>query len=213
MIQRAKSYSIGEEIFNSVSHGVGAILAVVGCGLLMNRAAGLGYAAVISCAVYGFALFMMYTMSSLYHAVSDPKSKAVLRIFDHCTIFLLITGTYAPYTLVTLGGWLGVTIISVLVVLTIVGIILNAVNMERFKKLSMLLYVAMGWCIIAAFGTLVENLALPGIVLLLMGGVVYTLGIVFYKMKGKKYMHSVWHLFVLCGSILQFLSIYLYVLA
>jgi len=172
----------------------------------------MGSKAVLSCSIYGAALILLYTMSSLYHALSNPTAKAVMRIFDHCTIFLLITGTYAPYCLVTLGGTLGGGIITVLCISSLLGIILNAISIERFKKISMMLYVVMGWCIVVAITPLLKNLAMPGFALLLLGGVAYTVGILFYKMKGVKYMHSVWHLFVLGGSVLQFFSIYFYVL-
>jgi len=212
MVKQVKFYTVGEEIFNSVSHGVGAALAVAATVLMTVRAVPMGSKAVLSCSIYGAALILLYTMSSLYHALSNPTAKAVMRIFDHCTIFLLITGTYAPYCLVTLGGTLGGGIITVLCISSLLGIILNAISIERFKKISMMLYVVMGWCIVVAITPLLKNLAMPGFALLLLGGVAYTVGILFYKMKGVKYMHSVWHLFVLGGSVLQFFSIYFYVL-
>lgn len=212
MLQKIKYYTTGEEIANSVTHGVGAALALIGTTLLTVKAIPLGTMAVLSCSIYGSALFLLYLMSSLYHALTYPPAKAVMRIFDHCTIFLLITGTYAPYCIVTLGGLLGGGIITGLCIMTIVGIILNAVSIERFKKLSMLLYVMMGWCIVVAITPLLQKLAFEGFVLLFAGGVAYTVGIIFYKMKHVRYMHSVWHLFVLLGSIFQFFSIYFYVI-
>jgi len=206
-------YTKGEEIVNSATHGVGALLAIVGGMLLIHKAQAFGGAAMISCAIYGAALFALYMMSSLYHAVQNPTAKGILRIFDHCTIFLLITGTYAPYTVISLGGMLGHAINAALCICTILGIVLNAVSIERFKRVSMILYVLMGWCIVVAVVPLLQNLPMPGFGLLLAGGVVYTAGILFYKMKRKKYMHSVWHAFVLGGSVLQFFSIYFFVLS
>lgn len=207
-----KLYTLGEEIFNAVSHGAGAALAVAGCVLLIIRAAlsKSGVLGIVSAALYGASLIVLYTMSTLYHALTNKTAKKVFRIFDHGTIFVLIAGTYTPYTLVTLRGWVGYTIFGVLWGVTVLGITLNAVNLERFKVLSMVLYIVMGWCIVFALRPLLQTLDIIGFVFLLAGGVFYTGGLLFYKQK-IKYMHSVWHLFVLAGSLLQFFSVFFWV--
>lgn len=206
-------YTVGEEIFNSVSHGVGVLLSIAALVLLIVFAViysdGYGLAGAL---VYGISLILLYTMSMVYHIVQNERAKKVLRIFDHCSIFILIAGTYTPYLLGPLRGGLGWTIFGIIWGVTIAGIILNAISLEKFKVLSLICYVAMGWGIVLSIKPLAQNLALPGIVLLVAGGLVYTIGVVFYVMKKYRYMHSVWHLFVLGGSVCHYFSILLYVL-
>ncbi|NLK39220.1 MAG: hemolysin III family protein [Clostridiales bacterium] len=206
--KHGKLYSLGEEIFNSVSHGTGAALAVAGCVLLIIKAAisKSGAVGIVSAALYGASLVILYTMSTLYHALTNKTAKKVFRIFDHCTIFVLIAGTYTPYTLITLRGWVGYTIFSVLWGVTVLGIVLNAVNLERFRIISMVFYIVMGWCIIFAIRPMLSSLDAKGLILLLAGGIFYTGGLLFYKQKNK-YMHSVWHLFVLAGSLCHYFSV------
>ena len=151
--------------------------------------------AVVSSIVYSFSLFTLYLASTLYHACSNRTVKAVLQILDHCSIFLLIAGTYTPFTLITLRGPLGWTLFGVVWAAAIVGIVLNAIDVKKFSKVSMVCYLAMGW-----------------VILLAAGGVLYTGGVAFYALNKIHYMHSVWHLFVLGGSICQYLSIALYVI-
>lgn len=207
-----KRYSLGEEIFNSVSHGVGTIFGIVGCTAIVIFAYLYGNAwTVASCAVYGATLIILYTMSTLYHSITNRTAKHILQIFDHCTIFLLIAGTYTPYTLVTMRGPVGWTIFGVVWACAVLGIILNAIDMRKFKKFSMVCYVLSGWTMIFAVKYLFSALPKGGIILLFAGGIAYTLGIIFYKMKRYKYMHSIWHLFVLLGSVLQYFSILFYV--
>lgn len=208
-----KRYTVGEEIFSAVSHGIGAALSVAALVTMIVRAArsGDGYA-IIAAAIFGAALVILYTMSTLYHALTPVGAKKIFRIFDHATIFLLIAGTYTPYLLVTMRGTVGWILFCILWALTAIGIVFDAIMLERFHKIEMVLYVAMGWCIVVASKTLVASLAPGGLILLLAGGVLYTLGIIFYSRKKIRYMHSIWHLFVLAGSILHYFSVYLYVL-
>lgn len=208
-----KRYTVGEEIFSAVSHGIGAGLSVAALVTMIVRAArsGDGYA-IIAAAIFGAALVILYTMSTLYHALTPVGAKKIFRIFDHATIFLLIAGTYTPYLLVTMRGTVGWILFCILWALTAIGIVFDAIMLERFHKIEMVLYVAMGWCIVVASKTLVASLAPGGLILLLAGGVLYTLGIIFYSRKKIRYMHSIWHLFVLAGSILHYFSVYLYVL-
>lgn len=206
-------YTLGEEIFNSVSHGVGTLLAIAALVILIVRAAfvsdGYGMASAL---VYGISLIILYSMSMTYHIVQNEKGKRILRKFDHCSIYLLIAGTYTPYLLMSLRGPKGWVMFGLIWGAALGGIILNAISVEKFKKISMVFYICMGWAIIFSIKDILQNVALTGVVFLLVGGIIYTLGIIFYVLKQYKYTHSVWHLFVLGGSIFHYFSILLYVL-
>ncbi len=211
--KQKRAYSLGEEIFSAVTHGVGAAMSIVALVTMILRAidGGKPYA-VFAAAMFGGTLIILYTMSTLYHSLAPQGAKKVFRIFDHATIFLLIAGTYTPYLLVSMQGVLGWSIFFILWGLAVVGIVFDSIMLDKFRKIEMLLYVGMGWCIILAAGDLLKNLAPAGFALLLTGGVFYTVGIIFYAMKKVKYMHSIWHLFVLAGSVFQYFSVYFYVL-
>ncbi|MEG1549035.1 MAG: hemolysin III family protein [Ruthenibacterium sp.] len=206
-------YTKGEEIFNAVSHGVGSLLALIGTSVLVTLAACFSNVyAVIICIIYGLSLIMLYTMSTLYHAFPFETVKRVFRIFDHSTIYLLIAGSYTPLTLLLMpGSRKAMLVCGVVWATALLGIILNAYSVDKFEKLSLFLYVAMGWAVVFMIGDIVKALAAPGLWLLLIGGLCYTGGIVFYKWK-VRYMHSVWHLFVLAGSVSHFFCVALYVL-
>lgn len=208
----APSYTFGEELFNSISHGVGVLVGIAALVLLIifSCIKGSGYSLAAGI-VYGVSLIVLYSMSMVYHIVQGKKAKAVLRIFDHCSIFVLIAGTYTPYLLVSLEKPLGWTMFGIIWGMAVIGIILNAIDLEKFKKISMVCYIIMGWAIVFTIKPILNTVALPGILLLVLGGVIYTAGIFFYNAKKYKYMHSVWHLFVLGGSICHYLSILLYV--
>lgn len=203
-----RKYTKGEEIFNSVTHGVGAAAAIGGTVVLLVFACfHASSLAVASCAIYGGTLFFLYLMSTLYHALVNEKAKRVLRVFDHCSIFLLIAGTYTPFTLITLRGPLGYTIFGIIWGAALLGIVLNAISIERFKKFSLICYLAMGWAIVFAFRPLLADLSALSLVFLGLGGVFYSAGVLFYTRKQYRYMHSIWHLFVLAGSVLHYFSI------
>lgn len=207
-------YTLGEEITNAIIHGIGALLGIAALVLCVVFSAihGDPYA-VVSSSIYGATLIILYTISCLYHSLKINNAKRVFRIIDHCSIYLLIAGTYTPYTLVTLNGTIGWITFGIIWASAILGITLNAINLDKFKKFSMVLYLAMGWMIIFSFKYLAANLARPGLYLLLGGGITYTIGAIFYGLgKNKKYMHSVFHVFVLVASILQFFSIFFYVI-
>lgn len=207
-------YTKGEEIFNSVSHGVGSLFAIIGTAVMITLAACFGnWVAVVSSAVYGLSLIAMFTMSTLYHAIPFDKVKRVMRILDHSCIYLLIAGTYTPITLIVLReSRRGAAIFIFVWILTIIGIVLNAIDINRFRRVSLFLYVGMGWAVLYDLSTVIERLGTGGFVLLLVGGISYTVGIIFYKLKKIRYMHGVWHLFVLAGSVLHYLCVLLYVL-
>lgn len=209
-----KRYTLGEEIFNSVSHGVGSLLAIGGTVVLIVMSAihgsGLGLGVSI---VYGLSLIVLYTMSTIYHAISAPKAKEILRIFDHTSIFLLIAGSYTPFCLIALqGNGRGLVVAIAIWICAILGMILNAVSLEKTEKLGYVLYVVMGWSILVVFKDILQVLPTPAFWLLLLGGISYTGGLVFFALKKIKYMHSVWHLFVLLGSVLHYLCIAIYIL-
>lgn len=210
--REGKMYSMREEAFNVITHGLGVIAAIFALVvMLVISIAQKDANKIFSAVIYGSTLSLLYTSSTLYHAIQAPKLKSVLRVVDHCTIFLLIAGTYTPITVSGFGGKLGWGMFVAVWVCAIVGIILNAVNMERFKVISMVLYFLMGWFIITAYRSLLEVLSNSGVMLLVLGGVVYTIGIVFYALKNKMYMHGIWHLFVLGGSVLHCVAIILYI--
>jgi len=210
------TYTKGEEIFNMTSHIVGGALGIVAVVLCIIFAAKHNNVyGIVSCSIYGFSMILLYTMSSIYHGLRPNKAKKVFQVLDHCSIFLLIAGTYTPYCLVTLREYntaLGWTLFGIVWGMAVIGIILNSIDIKKYKILSMICYLVMGWCILVRAPLLPKLLGLPGFILLLAGGVAYTIGAVFYGFgKKKKYIHSVFHMFILLGSILQFFSILLYV--
>lgn len=208
------NYSLGEEITNAILHGIGALLAIAALVLCVVFSAihHNPYAVVSSC-LYGSTLIILYTMSCLYHSLKVNNAKRVFRIIDHCSIFLLIAGTYTPLTLVALNGPIGWTLFGIIWGVSILGIILNAIDLNKYKVISMILYIMMGWAIIFTFPKLLKVIDMAGIYLLVAGGIVYTIGAIFYGVGKKiKYMHSVFHFFVLAGSILHFFAILLYVI-
>lgn len=209
-----KRYSLGEEIFNSVTHGVGSLLSIAGTAVLIVLAAIYSDAwGVVSSAVYGGSLIILYTMSTLYHAITNPRAKAFFRIMDHNTIFFLIAGTYTPITLVALRGALGWVLFGVVWGAAALGIVLNSIDLERFRKPSVVCYIAMGWVIIFAVKPMIESVTPLSLWFLLIGGLFYTVGIIFYAIKSKKYFHSVWHIFTVAGSVFHYFSILLMILS
>ncbi|MBQ7104330.1 MAG: hemolysin III family protein [Bacilli bacterium] len=209
------NYTLGEELISSISHGVGALLSIAALVLCIVFAAKEGSAiAVVSSCIYGTSLIILYLMSCLYHALARNKAKKVFRVFDHCSIFLLIAGTYTPFLLITIGGVKGIIMMFIMWISAITGIVLNAINLEKYDKMSFVLYLIMGWMIVFSFKQLLENLPTPGFVLLLVGGIIYTVGAAIYAIGDDKikYLHSIWHFFVLGGSIFQFFTILLYVI-
>ena len=211
-------YTKGEEIFNMVSHIVGGVLGIVAIvlctifGAIRNNPYG-----VVSGSIFGFTMVLLYTMSSIYHGLKpNTTAKKVFQVLDHCSIFLLIAGSYTPFALCTLreynqptGWW----IFGIIWGAAIIGVVLNSIDLKRYKVFSMICYLAMGWCIIIKINLLPQLLGLTGFILLLAGGVVYTIGAVFYGVgKKHKYIHSVFHLCIFFANLLHFLCILLYVM-
>jgi len=205
-------YSAGEEIANAITHGLGALLSIFALVYLVWVAVTVGDDwCLASAIVYGSSLFMLYMASTLYHAIRHRGARRVFKVIDHASIYLLIAGSYTPFALITMrehGGWV---LFSIVWTLAIVGIAAEAWWVNRPKWLSVVVYVGMGWLAVFAIEPLTANLEPEGVRLLLAGGIAYTLGTVFYVLKRVRFMHSVWHLWVLAGSALHFAAISLYV--
>lgn len=212
------TYTKGEEIFNMTSHIAGGALGVVALVLCVVFAAIRGNVyGVVSGAIYGATMIILYTMSSIYHGLRpNLTAKKVFQIIDHCSIFLLIAGTYTPISLCSIREYspaLGWTIFGVIWALAILGIILNSIDLKKYKIFSMICYLGMGWCIIVAAKPAWAAVGAFGMNMILAGGILYTIGAVFYAFgKKKAYIHSVFHVFVVLASIVHFLSILLFVM-
>jgi hemolysin III len=206
-------YSKNEEIANSVTHGVGIVLAIAGLVVLIAFAALYGNAwHIVSCSIFGAALIFLYAASTLYHSIQHPEIKSVMRILDHSAILVLIAGTYTPITLVSLRGPWGWTLFTIIWGLALAGIIIETTRLRRFRSALIALYVIMGWSVVAAVKPMMANVGSGGLWLLLTGGLAYTGGIVFYLWRRLPYNHAIWHLFVLAGSTLHYFAILLYII-
>ena len=209
----ADGYSIKEEIAHSITHGIGALLSVIGLATLVVNSSRYGDAwHIVSTSIYGVTLIALYTASTLYHAVTVPDIKQVLRKLDHAAIFLLIAGTYTPFTLVNLrGGW-GWTLFGIVWSIAIAGMVMELIVERRYKWISISLYLGLGWIVMIAIAPLMATVDTGGLVLLLAGGLFYSLGVIFYVWKALLYHHAVWHLFVLAGSACHFFAVFYYVI-
>lgn len=206
-------YSPGEEKANIVSHAAGLVLGIVALVLMVVRASLHGNAwHIVGVAIFGASLVALYTASTLYHSASDPVIRGRLRIFDHAAIYVLIAGTYTPFTLVTLNGTVGWVIFGAAWAMALTGIILKLFFTGRYGLFSTLMYVFMGWIIVFAIKPLIENLSAGGLGWLFAGGLAYTVGAALYAIKRLKFNHAIFHLFVLLGSFCHFISVYQHVL-
>lgn len=206
-------YSLGEEIASSVLHGTGAMAAGAGLAVMLVFAGMQGDAYKIAAAIiYGVSMILEYTASTLYHALTHTGAKRIFKILDHAAIYLLIAGTYTPFCLVTLRDAGGTTLLVVIWSLALIGIAFEAFWVFRPKWVSVLIYLAMGWMIVFSFGDLSDSIAQNGLYLLVAGGLAYTLGTVFYVFKKMPYLHAIWHLWVLAGTVLHYLAVLLYVI-
>ncbi len=204
-------YSAVEEIVNAVTHGIGVLFSIVGLTVLVAFATLNGSALLITgCAIFGGTLIFAYSSSTLYHAITNEKIKQIFRQFDHAAIYLLIAGTYTP-VLILLNPSLGLTIFSIIWTTAIFGVILKFIYPHKFKKLSVVLYLVMGWFIVSIINQLMMSMDSGGLWLMLIGGLFYTVGVGFYIWKSLPYNHAIWHLFVLAGSISHYFMILFYV--
>lgn len=206
-------YTLGEEIAHAVTHGLGLVLSIGGLAVLVAAAVNRGDAwHVIGCAVFGVTLILLYAASTLYHGIQHRRAKRVLQQLDWAAIFLLIAGSYTPFTLVSLrGGW-GWTLLALVWGLAILGIVLQVTSPARVRRVSVALYLAMGWLVVIAIEPLLRSMHTQGLALLLLGGLAYTVGLAFYAWRRLPYNHAVWHCFVLAGSACHFSCVLVYVI-
>ena len=206
-------YEKKEEKLNVISHGIGLILSIAALVLLVVYASIYGSAwHIVSFSIYGASLILLYSASTLYHYVQSPKLRHRLNIFDHAPIYVLIAGTYTPFTLVVLSGWVGWTIFGISWGLALVGIVLKLFYTGKYDTISTIAYVLMGWLIIIAIKPLVDNFSFNGLVWLLFGGIFYTIGAILFMMHSIKYNHAIFHIFVLLGSFCHFMAVFYHVL-
>lgn len=210
---KTRPYTPGEELANSLTHGLGWALSLVALALLTAFAALRGDAwHVASCTVYGVTLVLLYTASTLYHSFRNERVKRALKVVDHASIFLLIAGTYTPFLLVTLRGPWGWSLFGLVWAIALAGVALKLFWTGRFRVLSTLMYLAMGWIVVVAFKPLIHNLPQGGLILLIAGGLLYTVGTVFYLWKRLPFGHAIWHGFVLAASVCHFFSVFFYII-
>jgi hemolysin III len=208
-----KQYNPQEEQANIISHAIGLVLSLVALVFLVVRAGLYGNAwHIVSVGIFGASLVALYAASTFYHSAKDPEKRSRLRILDHTTIYLLIAGTYTPFTLVTLNGLTGWIIFAVSWSMALTGTVLKIFFTGRYTVFSTLMYVFMGWIIVFAISPLIENLPGEGLFWLIAGGVAYTTGAILYSIKKIKFNHAIFHVFVLLGSLCHFVSVYFYVL-
>jgi len=207
------NYSPLEEKTNVISHAIGFVLGVIALVLMVVRASTYGNAwHIVSVSIFGASLICLYAASTIYHSAKDPKIRGRLRVVDHATIYVLIAGTYTPFVLVTLNGWVGWAIFAASWTMAVTGIILKLFFTGKYNLLSTLMYVFMGWMIVFAIKPLINSLSADGLWWLIAGGVAYTVGAILYSIKQIKFNHAIFHMFVLLGSFCHFFSVYFYVL-
>lgn len=212
-MNKVSQFSLGEEIANAVTHGIGMVLSIAGLVLLIVFSALSGSAwHVVSFTIFGVTMVFLYTSSTLLHSLPKGRAKNVFEILDHSSIYFFIAGTYTPFLLVAIRGTLGWTLFGIVWGIAIGGTIFKVFFVKRFVLVSTILYIVMGWLIVFAWPTLTEQLAQGGMILLISGGLFYTLGAIFYVWRLFKYHHMVWHIFVLTGTVLHYFAVLLYVL-
>jgi hemolysin III len=208
-----EDFSRGEEIAHSITHGIGALGSVAGLVLLVVLAASRGTVRdVVGVTIYGATMVALYTASTFFHALTGPRAKFVFKLLDHGAIYLLIAGTYTPFTLLVLRGAWGWTLFGAAWALATLGILYEVVWRRPWKRLSLVFYLALGWMVVLGARPLADELAEPSLILLLLGGVAYSAGAVFYAWRGFPYHHALWHLFVLAGSALHYVCVFKYVI-
>ena len=214
-VERAREtiYTFGEELAHGLTHGIGALLSIAGLTILVAKAAVWGHAQdITAAAIFGSALVLMYTASTLFHSIPIPATKRVLRVIDHSLIYVLIAGTYTPFTLVALHGLWGWSLFGFTWGLAIIGIVFKIFTTGRFESLSLVIYLLMGWCGVVAAKPLIHSLETGGLWWLLAGGLSYSFGVIFYAWEKLRYHHAIWHAFVLAGSVCHYFSVLFYVL-
>ncbi|WP_129726518.1 PAQR family membrane homeostasis protein TrhA [Ectobacillus funiculus] len=207
------TFSKGEEIANSITHGIGALLSIAALVLLIVFSALHGTAwHVVSFTLFGSTMVILYLSSTLVHALPRGKAKDVFEILDHSSIYFFIAGTYTPFLFIAVKGWLGWTLFGIVWGLAVAGTVFKSFFVKKFLHISTLLYVIMGWLIVFAWKPLVQGVPHNGVVLLVIGGILYTVGAIFYVWRGFKFHHAIWHVFVIAGTTMHFFSVLLYLL-
>lgn len=207
------TYGRKEEIANAITHGIGALLSVAGLVLLIVFSSLKGTAwHVVSFTIYGVSMLLLYSCSTLVHSFKEGKVKDLFEFFDHSSIYIYIAGTYTPFMLVAVRGGLGWSLFGIVWGIAIVGVIFKAFFVKRFLFMSTIFYLIMGWLIVIAWGPLTAAIPSVGMTLLVSGGILYSLGTIFYVWRGFPYHHAIWHLFVLAGSVTHFFAVLLYLL-
>ena len=206
------SYTLGEEIFSAISHGIGGLLSMIASVMMLLQAK--TPLAIASVSIFGFAMIVLYVISCIYHALSKRvKGKKVLRVIDHCNVFLLVIGTYVPVSPLGVGGSLGWGLLVGVSAFAVTGIVFNAIRVDRFKALSVVCHLISGWSILLGIPCLLKTMGRTGVIFLLLGGLMYSIGALLYGIGAKKkYMHSVFHLFCLAGTFSHFWAVYAYLL-
>ncbi|MBK6282845.1 MAG: hemolysin III family protein [Draconibacterium sp.] len=211
MENQKKTYrklTVKEEIFNSITHGVGVLLSIAALVILVVLAVGKGNTwHVVSFSIYGSTMVLLYLSSTLYHSFTAEKVKNLFARFDHAAIFLLIAGTYTPFLLTALRGTFGWVLFGIIWGVAVIGVVIRSIYLTRFRKLMVAIYLIMGWLFVVAVGPMIKNLPLTSMIFLLLGGIFYSVGVIFYVKRNLKYGHGIWHLFVLAGSIMHFFAV------
>ena len=209
---RLPDYSLGEELFNAISHGLGGLLGTAALVLLAIRAR--GALALVSVVLFGAATVLLYTMSCVYHALSPAvRGKRVLRVLDHCNVYLLVLGTYIPVSLLGVGGAMGWVLFGVVLLFSLLGILFTAIDVDRYQAVSVICHLICGWSILAGIPGLLHSMGRDGLTWLVLGGVMYSVGAVLYGLgKRKRYRHSLFHVFCLLGTFFHFWAVYTYLL-
>ena len=214
MSDSSRSLAVREEIANSISHGLGLVLALIALPILVLSALRIGSTHyVIGAVIFGATMVLLYSASTLYHSISHEAAKRFFRLFDHSAIFLLIAGTYTPFTLGVLRGAWGWTLLAIIWSLAIAGIVIKALPHTRHSWISMVLYLVMGWLAIVAIKPILQLVPLPGILLIFAGGIAYTGGLAFFAARSLRYSHFIWHLFVIAGTTCHFFAVLWYAAA
>ena len=210
-VEFSRKYLIANEVLNAVTHGIAAVLSLVGFVFLLQKAtSSIDY---VSFTIYGICLFVLFFASTLYHSLIFTKARKIFQVFDHCSIFLLIAGTYTPFCLLRIKGALGIVLLVVIWLAAVAGIIYKSLTLTKqssVSKMSTIIYNVMGWAVVIALPTLYQSIGIKGLLLLVGGGLSYSIGSLFYSMKSKKFTHVIWHLFVILGALLMFIVVYLY---
>lgn len=208
------NYSLQEELINSISHGLAAALSIAGLVLLSIKASSDGALAVTSVTIFGTTMILLYTMSCIYHGLSPRcKGKKVMRVLDHCNVFLLVFGTIIPVSLIGIGGAQGWVCFSIVAFITIIGIVASSINIDKVKVIEVICHLINGWGVLIYTKALLNNIGSIGLLFIILGGVMYSLGAIFYGLGSKKkYVHSIFHFFCIFGTVLHFFAIYFYIL-